>query len=109
MAKKQGTIKELLIIRNEILQCRQQSPTFNLFNAEKIKRFFTYNAIRLQSADEKLNRLIKKFVRFDADLKPIQLENKDGLVKWDFISDDAKHAFEIEYKEFVNRDVTIEY
>jgi hypothetical protein len=109
MAKEKANYITLLMMRNEITQAAQQSIVFKLFNKDKIDRFFKYNAMRIQLADEKLGRLIKRFVKHDADDKPIQLEQQaGGRVKWEYNSAEDEKAFAIEYNEFMNREVVIE-
>jgi hypothetical protein len=95
MSKILGTYNQLLLIRKEIQEYSANSMTFGLFNAEKIKRFFTYNSIRLKIADEKN--------------QPIELEDKEGFVKWEHIDENARIAFDIEYKDFMHKQINIEF
>lgn len=109
MGKVTRTNKQLLLLRNEIDEFSKNSISFSFFNSEKIKRFRTYNAIRIQSADEKLRRLITKFVKHDDNGKPIKLDDQGIHAKYDFLDADAEKAFKIEYDDFMNRNITIEY
>lgn len=103
------TNKQLLLIRNEINEYSKASITYALFNSEKIKRFFSYNLMRIQAADKRLNSLITAFVKHDDKDKPIKLEDEGGFAKYDFIDENAKKAFEVEYNDFMKKDITIEY
>ncbi len=104
-----GTNNQLLQMRREIQEYSANSITYALFNAEKIKRFYAYNDIRLKEAEGKLNRIVKKFVKHDDNDKPIKLSEVEGLAEWDYIDEDAKKAFFIEYADFMKRNITIEF
>ena len=109
MSKREGTFHQLMKARNEINQCVQSSIVFALFNSEKIKRFADYNKDKIQSADEFLARLIKMYVKHDDKEQPIHLDTKDGLARYEFVSEPAEKEFAVKYKEFMGRKIMIEY
>ncbi len=103
-----GTNNQLLQIRREIQEYSANSITYALFNQEKIKRFYQLNNIRLGLVDEKLNALVKKFVKHDDEQKPIKLKEAEGLAEWDYNNEDDRKAFFIEYADLMNKNLTIE-
>lgn len=109
MPKRSITNQQLLLIRKEIIEFQGNSITFALFNAEKIMRFFSLNKLRLDSADNTLNRLVKAYVKHDENGVPVKLDDKDGMAKWDYKDEAAKTAFEIDYKDFMSKHITIDF
>lgn len=103
----QANYDTLCQLRNDIQLQSQKSIAFALFNQQKIKNFFQQNSMRLQIADKKMNELIEKHVEHGEDLKPIVLEENDGMVKHKFLSEEDEKTFNDEYKVFMSRGITI--
>lgn len=109
MSKITGNYKQLIILRNEINEYSKKSISFVFFNREKIKNFFARNQMHLQLADEKTERLTRRYVKQDEKGNAIRLEDKgDGFVKFDFNNAEDEKAFNIEYNDFMKRNVIIE-
>lgn len=109
MPKRTVTIMQALMIRNEINEYSKSSITFRIFNEDKILRFLNYNDLLLKGADRMIEEMVKKYVRHDADGKPVVLESVHGNVKYDFLDDNAAEAFRLEYNSYVSRTREIQF
>jgi len=95
------TYGQLQAIINDINRQCTQSPAFELFNREKIKRFYQQNAIRIQSLHDRRNKIFEANVKKDEKGEHYLQVDVDGKKDWDFISDEHKAVFEKETAEFL--------
>lgn len=86
--KAQSNYIQLMGYVNEANALRAQNPFLALLNKEKIDRFFVQNAIRINEAKEKTNKLIDKHVLHDEKKMP-KVENNQLVFK----SDEDKAAY----------------
>lgn len=101
--QQQCSYGQLGVIIKNIEHQASISPAFELFNREKIKRFFTQNAIRINIFKEKQHKLFSENIEVVKDPKGDYYKTieVDGKQQWEYISDDHKKTFEEETEKFM--------
>jgi len=95
------TYGQLQAILNDINRRCAESPAFELFHREKIKRLYQLNAIRIQALFDRRNKLFEANVKKDEKAGNYLQVEQDGKKDWDYISDDHKAVFEEQTAEFL--------
>ena len=99
--------KELLQIDNDI-QIQMKSPAFELFNREKIKRFYNLNKLRLNILKTKLAAMMTEHIRTDDTTGEFMKINVgDGVEHWLFKTDADKEEYEAKWIALMSHGVEI--
>ncbi len=99
-----STYSNLMAIELDIITQSKTSAWFRHSNQEKMRRFFTDNAVRIAIAKKTIQALIEKHIILDDDGKP--LKDLDS-VKYMFYTPEAETAYAAEMKAFLNTNITI--
>lgn len=108
--KKQCTYAQLGVYLRDIEKQVTESPAFELFNHEKINRFYTLNKERIGIYNETHHKIFTENVNI-AHLPDGDIYNTidvNGIKEWDFKSPDHKTAFEEATAVFINLSFTIQ-
>lgn len=102
------TYQTVMQMRNEIEAARKASVSYQVFNAEKIRKFYRNAKMRLSVADEKLTALQEKYCKLDENGKPIKLAQENGHVKLAFLDEAAETEFNVKYNDFITTSFDLE-
>ncbi len=89
-----ATYKELMDLDQDIRQQMSMSPSFRVFNREKIKRFYNENKVSQKILGDTINALMELHVRKDEKGHFKQIKNIGGApATWDCKSEDDASDF----------------
>jgi hypothetical protein len=83
-----------------------QSLSYQVFNAEKIRRLNEQNRFRVNIMNKKIDELADKYVEKDEAGNKLTIE-EEGTTKWKFATDEDKQAYNKEYQEFMSQHIDI--
>jgi hypothetical protein len=85
-----------------------ENSAFSVFLADKIKRFYQNNAIRLNVMEEKMKELIVKYVLHDDNKKPVTKNDEKGILVYDFADEETRNSYLEEMNKFMSTVFEIE-
>jgi hypothetical protein len=97
----EGTYNDLLSVDQDIQRWIPSSPSYYLFNQQKIKTFYSQNVMRLNIAKEKLQKLADAHVQIDAEGKLMKIEEEGVFKSWVFFDEEHENAYKEAYALFI--------
>ncbi len=105
--RKEMTNYQLMLLRDDINSQANHSPAFAFFNEQKIKNFFSRNAMSLTLLRNKTAEIKKHYCLVDETGEPLT-KDVDGRKELVYPSQEASEQCKEELTEFLNRSVTVE-
>lgn len=105
--RREMTNYQLMLLRDDINAQTNQSPAFAFFNDQKIKNFFSRNAMSLALLRNKTAEIKKQYCLVDESGEPL-IKEVDGRKELVYPSQEANDLCKEELTEFLNRLVSVE-
>lgn len=87
---------------------QKQSPALALLLKEKIRRFYSQNAIVLDGLNRFLRKHIQEYVTHGEDGKPLTEKKEDGAEHYVFETAEKEAEYIAKASEFMNRSIYVE-
>jgi len=94
--------QQLRDLENDIDMQRKSSPAFAFFNADKIKRFYQNNVLRITVMKDTIAKLQKQYAKVNLKGEPETIINSQGVTEITFNSEADKEEFNLKYNNFIS-------